>query len=198
MWGHPTPQIACQGLTARCAGANFCCLASLVFKYLPRFPYDCALAAPRNSVVSPLGGFSWFVLLSLFVLVFLFLACLFRSVAWLVWRCLVVAVLGCCVLLCVLFLALLSGVVLLLVLVLLPLLSLSRVWLVVWFGFVLAGVLSAVLFGSSPCPLCAELSSLGACPQSLGVCPPFFLLIGVRYNLITSENGIICSVNKGI
>ena len=71
---------------------------------------------PKTALFLLLGVFSWFVLLFLFVLVLLSLAFLFPSVVWLVWLCLVVAVLGCCVLRPVLFLGRLSGAVLLLVL----------------------------------------------------------------------------------
>ncbi|MDJ0902211.1 MAG: hypothetical protein QNJ55_25755 [Xenococcus sp. MO_188.B8] len=83
---------------------------------------------------------------------------------WLVWRCLVVAVPGCCVRRLVRSLARLSGAVLLPVVVLLPLPSLSLVWSVLWFGFVLAFALSLALSGLSRCPSCADLLLLGVRP----------------------------------
>ena len=122
------------------------------YKYLEA-PMTCLRPCHPKTVVSPLGVFFSCVFPSLFVLVRLFVAFLFPSVVWLVWRCLVVVVLGCCVLLCGLFLALSSGAVLLPVLVLLPLPSLSRVWLAAWCGFAPGcGVPSVAYVGFSfPC-----------------------------------------------
>ena len=80
-------------------------------------PYDIPTPVKHRKRCFSFGGFfSCLVLLFLFVLVLLSLACPFLSVALSVWLCLVVAVLGCCVRRCVLFLGLSAGAVLLLVL----------------------------------------------------------------------------------
>ena len=94
---------------------------------------------------------------------------LFPSVAWLGWRCLVVAVPGCCVLLLAPFLGRLSGAVLLLVPVLLLLPLLFRGWLAAWFGFVLVGVLSLASSGSFLCLSCASFFVGGSSPFFLAI-----------------------------
>ena len=67
---------------------------------------------PRDTkALCPFGGFYECVFPSLFVLVLLFVASLFPSVVSLVWRCLVVAVPGCCVRRLVRSLALSAGAV---------------------------------------------------------------------------------------
>ena len=164
IWGYPRPH------TARSRGKN--ALRRAIFMWLLRIfyfarlaPMTCLRPCHPKTVVSPFGGFFSCVFLSLFVLVLLFLACLFPSVAWLVWLCLVVAVPGCCVRRCVPFLGRLSGAVSLLVLVLLLLPSLSRVWLVAWCGFVLAGVLSLVSSGSFLCLCFASCLRWGFVPR---------------------------------
>ena len=94
-----------------CATANFIRLASLGFLFASLAPMTRLRPCHPKTVVSPLGVFSSCVFPSLFVLVRLFVAFLFPSVVSLVWRCLVAAVPGCCVLLRVLFLGRLSGAV---------------------------------------------------------------------------------------
>ena len=151
-----------------CVRANFCCrFAVLIFALSCPYDTPTPVQTQKRCVLS--GVFFSCVFPSLFVLVLLFLACPFLSVVSLVWRCLVAAAPGCCVLLCARSLGLLSGAVFPPVLVLLLLPSLSRGWLAVWCGFVLARVLCLALSGLSLCLLCAD-SFL------LGVRPPFLLI----------------------
>jgi hypothetical protein len=109
-----------------------------------------------------------FVLLSLSVLVLL--ACLFLSVVWLAWLCLLAAVLGRFVRLLVRSLARWSGRSSCLVRLLLLLPCPALGWLALRWRFVLLSALSLARFGSSLSLSCADL-------LLLGVRPPFFLAI---------------------
>ena len=147
IWGHPKPHNGATRVTS---------LRRAIFIWLLRIYYfaPLALVPPTPPLLRcrcfSFWGFFSCVLLFLFVLVLLFVACLFPSVAWLGWRWLVVAAPGCCVRLLVPFLARWCGVVLPLVVVLLPLPWLPRGWLVLRCVCVLGGVLSAGLSGLSP------------------------------------------------
>ena len=148
IWGHPRPQYGARRASQVAFG-----LFSLSLRGFVICPTQPFLNTPTPLLLrcrcSPLGVFPWCVFLFLFVLVRPFVAFLFPSVVWLVWRCLVVAAPGCCVLRPVPSLARWFGAVLLLVLALLLLPSWFRVWSVAWCGCVLVSVLSLARSGSS-------------------------------------------------